>query len=180
MKKLSSLLATLGILLAPLAIGGTAAAESTCPIGYTGPNSQNLCESTTTYTCTVNNDNKIVFKNNNTQVAITGDAINGTSGSATNSNGVTFTGTITNNNVCVATATVPAITPVPVTPVPVTPAQATPAPTVTPERAVAQPAVLPNTASSSPLVYVAALVGLLGIVAVVSRLAVMLYGHFKS
>ena len=178
MKKLSSLLATLTILLAPLAIGGVAAAESTCQIGFTGPNSQNLCESTTAFTCTVTNDNKIIFKNNNEQVAETGDAITGSSGSATNENGVTFTGTVTNNgNTCIAIATVPPT----VTPT-VTPKPVTPAPAVTPAggQGAIQPTVLPNTASGSPLMYVATLIGLVGAIAVVSRLAVMLYAHLKS
>lgn len=188
MKKLSFLLATLGVtVLAGTASSGGAWAETgtaTCPINFTGPDSKNICTSETHYTCTINNDNQIMFFNENKQQVGTGDATTtgntsgggATTGTATNSNGTTFTGTVTNGTDCVAVATVPA-TVVPAAEQPVTPVAA---PTVTPGKGatVMQPAALPNTAASSPLVAGMSIVGIASAVIILARVAVVAYGRF--
>lgn len=195
MKKLSFLLATLGIaLLTGIASGGAAHAESgtaTCPINFTGPDSKNICTSETHFTCAVNNENQIIFRNDNNQIVGTGNATitdntsggSSATGSATNSNGVTFNGTVTNENNCVAVATVPA-TVVPAAAQPVAPVAApTPAVTTTPGRGAiqaTQPQVLPNTAADSPLTAGALVIGLAGTVLLVARLAVVAYGRFGA
>ena len=168
MKKLSFLLATFGLAAATLTGGATALAGSTCDIGFTGPDSKNICTATTEYTCKVINNNKIEFYNSNNQVAASGDAtVSGnttggtaTSGTATNSNGTTFNATVTNGDVCTAVVTKPAnVTPETPAPTPgagaVTPQQTVQpqaTATVTPGRGQAvTPAVLPNTSSASPV-----------------------------
>lgn len=184
MKKLSFLVATLSILFASALGGGVALADSTCDIGFTGPDSNNICTSTTTFTCEVDNENTIVFKNDNDQVVASGEATNSsstsggssTTGSATNENGTTFTGTVTNDNVCVAVVTKPAV----VTPAAVTPPAIQP---VTPSgagRGAAVPAVLPETANESPLVSALILAGIVGASVATARLAVRAYDRFKS
>jgi hypothetical protein len=187
MKKLSSLVATLSILLASVATGSVALADSKCDIGFTGPDSNNICTSTTTFKCEVTNDNEIVFKNDNDQTVATGTATtsdnnsggSATTGSATNENGTTFTGTVTNENDCVAVVTKPAV---------VTPAggagAAAPAPVtpVTPAggAGAAAPAVLPDTATESPLLSALVLAGIVGAVGAAARLAVIAYGRFQA
>lgn len=191
MKKLSFLLATLGVtLIAGLGSSGAAHAETgtaTCPINFTGPDSKNICTSETHYTCTVNNDNQIVFYNENKQSVGTGQAVSSDNtgaggamtGSATNSNGTTYNATITNGTDCVAIATVPA-TVVPEAAQPVTPVAA---PTVTPGKGAAGGAAaiaLPNTAAPSPLVTGAIVLSTAGLVLVLARLAVVAYGKFNA
>lgn len=174
MKKLSLLGAVLAVLLIPLAFGNTSYAASTCPAGFTGPNSVNVCTSTTDYTCTVTNDNSVTVDTTNQQIALTGSAVGGTAqtGSATNTNGTTFTATVTNGMACTVVATTPPITPI-VTP-PVTE-------TATPQAKVApKPAVLANTATASPAMIIASLIGLLGGGVIMARLAVAAYGHLKA
>lgn len=182
MKKLLLLSATLALLVTPLALSRPANAAGTCPVGSTGPNSHNLCEVTTTYKCVIDNNNVFVFDNNNHQVATTGSATSSdntgagssTTGSAGNTNDVTFTTKVTNPTTCTVTATVAPITPV-VTP-PVQPsAAATP-------KAVAAPkaAALPNTATTSPAMLIASLIGVLGIGVIVTRVGIAAYGHFKA
>lgn len=175
MKKMSILGATLALLLAPLAFTATVNAASTCPIGFTGPNSQNLCESEAHYTCEVENNTAVIIDNSNNQVATTGDATNGSSGSATNSNGTTFTTTISNEGTCTVAATTSVVTP-PATPTVSTP----PAPVAPPVAASVQPRTLPNTATLSPTMTLASLAGLLGLAIVGSRLVVATYGRFKA
>lgn len=148
MKKLKQLLAVAVIIAAPFATAGVAAADS-CAEGYTGPNSENLCVSVRTYTCTVNNENTVTIDQTNDQVAVSGDSGNGgnnngggaQSGSATNDNNVTFNVTVENGEVCTVVATVPATPETPETP----PKEETP---VTPTE-TAKPAVLASTASDS-------------------------------
>lgn len=193
MKKLSLLGAALAVMLTPLAFGATSyAAEGTCAIGFTGPDSHNLCTSTTTYKCNVENNNVLVFDNNNNQVATTGSASgdsstsagDSTSGSATNTNGVTFTTTVKND--AAQTCTVVA-TSAPVTPVVTPPTEHV----VTPQGAGAvggagagavspTPTTLANTATISPAMIVAGLIGVLGASIVAARLAVSAYGHYKA
>jgi hypothetical protein len=122
MKKVKQTIVTLAAILAPIAAAPLVSAAGTCANGYTGPDSHNLCTSTTTYECTAKNENTFTIVNDNTQVSVSGDATSGDNtgsggaltGSATNSNGVTFNVTV-KNAVCSATATVPA-TETPVTP----------------------------------------------------------------
>jgi hypothetical protein len=186
MKKLSQILAVGVIALMPFVVSSSALAAGTCAIGYTGPDSNNQCISTTAYTCTVTNATTVEVTNDNTQISVTGDASgtgNGTSGSvstgsATNSNRVTFNATVTNGTdgnlgVCTIVATVPA-TIASVTPPVVV--QTVPAP------AGGQGAAsgLPNTSGDSVMASVAGVVGILGAGAVISRLAVMAYGRLKS
>ena len=164
MKKLSFLLATFSLAVATLTGGATAFAGSTCDIGFTGPDSKNICTATTTYTCKVTNNNKIDFYNENEQVAASGDATvsgntsGGTAmtGTATNSNGTTFNATVTNGDVCTAVVTKPANV-TPETPAPgagaVVPQNVQPqaTTTVTPGRGAVTPTVLPNTNATSPV-----------------------------
>jgi hypothetical protein len=173
MKKLSLLGAVLAIMLLPLAFGDSSYAASTCPVGFTGPNSHNVCESTTNYTCTVKNDNSVTVDTTNQQIALTGSAAGGSAqtGSATNTNGTTFTATVTAGTACTVVATTAPITPV-VTP----PATQTAAP----QAATPKPTVLANTATLSPAMVVASLMGILGGSVIVARLAVTAYGHFKA
>ena len=115
MKKLQQTLVVGALLAVPMAVSTTASAASTCQVGYTGPNSNNQCTSTTTYQCEVVNDNTVNVVNDNTQISVSGDATNGDdtttggaqTGSATNSNGTTFTALVENNE-CSVVATVPA------------------------------------------------------------------------
>ena len=196
MKKLSFLLATLGFtLLAGTVSSGVTHAESgtaTCPINFTGPDSKNICTSETHYTCKVNNDNQVMFYNENNQNVGTGDAVSAgntsaggaMTGTATNSNGTTFTATITNGNDCVATATVPA-TVVPASSQPVAPVAAPTggAGATTPAAGgmgATVPQVLPNTAASSPLTAGAVVLGTAGLIVVLARLAVVAYGRLGA
>lgn len=123
MSKLKQLSGWILAAFVPLAMSVPAAAEGTCQIGYTGPNSDNMCTSKQQYTCTIVNNNNVSIDNQNLQVAVTGSATNSTdtnsgdarTGSATNSNNVTFNATVTNTGVCTAVASVPATnTPPPV------------------------------------------------------------------
>lgn len=130
MKKLSKILVGAAIAVLPLLAGPPVSAQSfTCQIGYTGPDSNNKCVSTTKYECTVNNTNNVTIKNTNTQEATTGDVTvnsnttggSGTSGTVSNTNGSTFNVVINNGGgeegpgVCEATEVIPAT---PVTPPP--------------------------------------------------------------
>jgi hypothetical protein len=188
MKKLSLLGAVLAVMLVPLAFGANSyAAEGTCAIGFTGPDSHNVCTATTTFKCSVENNNALVFDNDNNQVAKTGLASgdsstsggNSSSGSATNANGVTFTTTVKNDEA--KTCTVVA------TSAPVTPVVTPPAVVETPQggggaagAGAVQPAALANTATVSPIMVVAGLLGLVGVSVILSRVAVAAYGHIKA
>lgn len=164
MKKLKQIVATAVLVLAPFTTAGIAAAD-TCEIGYTGPNSENLCVSEQEYTCTVTNENEVTIDQTNQQITVSGDANNtdntngggSQSGSATNENNVTFNVTVENDEVCTVLATVPA------TPTPVEPAT-----TVTPKETVT-PTVLAPTASDST----AKLLVMLGAITGVATLATL-------
>jgi hypothetical protein len=195
MKKLSFLLATLSIVGVAGLSGGSAHAltgTATCAVGFTGPDSKNICTSETTYKCNLTNDNKIIFLNNNEQVAISGDATTSknttggstTTGSATNSNNVTYTGQVTNGDVCTAVVTTPAT----VTPAETQPVTPVAAPTATQPAAAGKgagmgaagaiaPAALPNTSADSPLVTTLAITGSAGALLLIARLAVLAYGR---
>ncbi len=173
MKKLSQVLAVGTVILAPLLASGSAFAVGTCPTGYTGPDSNNQCVSVTTYDCLIVNNNTVSIINENFQVAVTGDAINGSSGSATNSNGVTFNATI-KNETCSVVATVAPIEPTPVV--------ATPAETVQPVQAPAKAVatVLPNTSSDPVIGLLSGLIGALGVGGAASVIAAKFYNRIKS
>lgn len=124
MKRLYQLLAVAAVaILVPIAASMPASAVNTCEVGFTGPNSQNMCTSVETYSCSVTNQNNVTITNSSNQtvasgaVTVSGNGAggNGTSGSVTNTDGTTFTVVITNSNptsqdpgVCTATVTVPA------------------------------------------------------------------------
>jgi hypothetical protein len=186
MKKIKQTIVTLAAVLAPIAMAPLASAAGTCANGYTGPDSNNLCTSTTTYKCTVENENTVKIDNDNTQVTVSGGATSGgntsgggaQTGSATNANGVTFNVTVTNGEgaTCTATATVPATpTPeVPVTPTPGRGAVAVAAPSVV------KPKVLANTSGDSIAAnVVGAVVALAGTFGL-SRIALSAYSRFKA
>lgn len=111
-------------------VSNVSAQQFTCDIGYTGPDSSNVCTSTTTYKCTVTNKNEVEIKNDNDQVVGSGSVSvsdntqggSAGSGEVANVNGGTFSVVITNPapsteqpGVCTATSKVPAT---PVTPTP--------------------------------------------------------------
>ncbi|MGH7218692.1 MAG: hypothetical protein ACREGE_04600 [Candidatus Microsaccharimonas sp.] len=124
MKRLYQLLVGAAVaILVPMAASVPASAANTCEVGFTGPNSQNMCTSVETYSCSVTNQNNVIITNSSNQqvasgsVTVSGNGAggNGTSGSVTNTDGTTFSVTITNSNpttqgsgTCTATVTVPA------------------------------------------------------------------------
>lgn len=212
MKKIAQILVATAIAAVPFFVSNSAFADGTgtCQIGYTGPNSNNECTLTSTFTCTVNNENNFDIQNENDQTVASGTATvadntsggSATSGSATNSNGTTINVSINNGSsgkLCSVVKTVPA-TPTPVTPttpatpsMPVTPQAVTPS--VTPGRGalspavvkqtvaapqVATPTVLPNTSGDTFATSLITITGLLGVATFVTRLVVASYGRFKS
>ena len=191
MTRLSQILAVGVITLAPLVASSAALAAGTCGIGFTGPDSNNLCTTTTNFTCRVSNNNNLTFLGTNNQVVASGTAAstgNTTAGSAatgsvTNSNGATFNATITNGpsglstGVCSVVATVPA-----------TPANGgkgaaggagAVVQSVTPAGGKGAVAALPNTSSDSNLAFMAGLIAVFGASVVISRLAVLAYSRIR-
>lgn len=137
MKRLYQLIAAaVVIFLVPLVVSAPTHAVSTCDVGFTGPDSQNMCTSVETYSCTVTNQNEVAITNSNNQTVASG-AVSGAgstsgggsiSGSVSNSNGTTFTVNITNQDevgVCTATVIVPAVETPPTVNPPVTTTTAT-------------------------------------------------------
>lgn len=170
MKRLSLTLAMAAIVLAPFATSGTAFAETSCQIGFTGPGSTNMCTSVETYTCEVNNTNNVTVLDANEQDALSGTSLvvsntsggSSSTGSATNSNSVTFNVTVTNGNgdgdgggVCTVVATTQ--------PIPAGGSGSI---------VIDQPTVLPNTSGDLMSVYLPTLVGVFGASALISYLAV--------
>lgn len=166
-------------------VGGTSAfAASTCQIGYTGPDSRNLCTQTTTQSCVVTDNNQVTIDGTNVQLSSSGGATSGDntsggtaqSGSATNSNGTTINVTVTNPSMCTVTRSVPAT--------PSTPSTTTKTvksaskPVTAPKKATA--AALPNTSDGSPLPALVGLIGALGLVGVAAKAGVTIYGRAKS
>lgn len=190
MKRLLQILAVAVIAVTTFATSSNALATGTCAIGYTGPDSNNICTSETAYSCTVSTDNKIASISDGTQVSLTGNAIIGDNtnagsartGSVTNSNNTTLNATVTNAGICSVVATVPG-TVTPTVPATVT-YTSTPAVTTTPvvaaPKGMGAASSLPNTSGDQTIVYAAGLAGILGIVAVVSRLAVATYSRLKQ
>jgi len=183
MKKLLKVLAVALFALTPFVISSSASAQAVCDIGYTGPDSQNLCRSITRYACEVNNTNVVNIRNENNQVVASGSvetSSNGqggssTSGSVTNSNGTTFAVTITNTGIqetCVAVAVVPATQP----PTPTTPVNTTPVQPTTRGHVAA----LPKTSGSVAQTVLYIVVGSLAAIAVLGVGSVALYRYYKS
>lgn len=171
MKKLLSVLAVAVLtILTPFAVSAPASAQSTCGTGFTGPDSNNQCTSTTQYSCTVSNENNVTIVNDTNQVVGTGSASGGsaTSGSTVNVNGTTYTITIANEDVCTATVVVPAT-------------EQPPAPTLTsvqPTQATGA-AVLPATSGDFATLLVV-IASSLAVVAALGVGGVALYRYYKS
>jgi hypothetical protein len=181
MKKLSQILAVMAIVLASFAGGSTAFAAATCQEGYTGPDSNNLCTSIKEYECTVNNTNTVAIVTENDQTAGSGTSVNinntqsgsSSTGSATNSNGVTFNVTVNNGDdskgICKVAATIPATPETPVTPK---------VDVVAPVKST--PAVLAATSGDATSGYLVVIATALGIGSVVSYLAAKAYRQRQS
>ena len=120
MKKLQQTLVVGALLVSPL-IASPVAKAATCQVGFTGPDSNNLCVSVATYTCAIDNTNNITVSNDNPQTVASGTASTSgnsgaggaQSGSVTNDNGVSFDFTIENGegdgDICrITSATIPA------------------------------------------------------------------------
>lgn len=129
MRMFSKALAIVGVLVGVAVSGGTSvSAASTCPVGYTGPGSGNVCVSTETYECTVTNNNQVSINGQNAQGAVSGSASGGSgntggvqTGTATNSNGATFNFEITNMGICSAVRTAALVETTPTAPTANTP-----------------------------------------------------------
>lgn len=185
MKKLLRIIMLAAVVLLPVGFGGSAFAVSgTCQIGYTGPDSNNMCTLKSTYTCKVTNKNDVEVLNSNNQVAgsgsvtSTGNTSTGSTatGQASNTNGTTFNVSVNNSGTCTVLTTVPA------TP-PVTPGKgSTVAPTATvpapaPAGGKGSVAVLPNTSGDSMLASVASVIAVLGAAGIGSRLLIAAYNR---
>jgi len=172
MKRVYQLIAAVVVtLLVPVATGAQTFAASTCAIGFTGPDSQNMCTSVQTYACTVNNDNTVTITDSNNQTAASGAVSGGgTSGSVSNSSGTTFTVSITNRT-CTATVIVPATTDTP--PVSVTPIAA-------PAVAGASVKALPVTGSDQTLPTIGLVAGVAALIAALSVAATIAYRRLNA
>ena len=183
MKKLLKVLAVAVFALTPLILSSSASAQAVCDIGYTGPNSQNLCTSVTEYSCSVTNTNMVKIVNSNNEVVASGtvgnsgnaQGGNAASGSVTNTNGATFSVTIVNpgfESTCVATAVVPATEPE-------APVTQTPNP-VQPTATGSGVAVLPRTDSTIASTVLVAIAGSLAAIATLGVGGIALYRYYKS
>ena len=183
MKKLLQILAVAVLTVTTFATSSGATSTGTCAVGFTGPDSNNKCISESSYTCEVKNDTNVAIVNDGTQVSVSGDATSGgntgagstSTGSASNSNGTQFNVTVTNGSdltakTCKVVAVVPAT--LTTTPTETTPLVAAPA-------GQGAASSLPNTSGDPVLSLVVGLAGLMGVVAVVSRLAVVAYSRVK-
>lgn len=181
MKRVYQLVAAaLVALFVPLAISGSASAASTCEIGFTGPDSQNMCTSIEKYSCDVTNDNKVTITNTNTQTGVSGAALNNTNtngagattGTVSNTNGTTFSVVINNGategeaSVCTAAVIVPS-TPVPETAV------------VTPT-STARPAALPVTSGDTLFSSMGVVAGIVAATALSAAGAVIIYRRLRG
>jgi hypothetical protein len=202
MKRITRVVVAAAIAVVPFVAGNSAFAAGTCEIGYTGPNSNNECTLSSTFTCSIKNNNDFDIKNENGQVVGSGTATSSgntsggsaTTGSATNSNGTSINVSIDNGSsgkLCTVVKTIPATptpTPTPSTPPapqPVTPSggKGSVAPVV--KQAVqapakAAPTVLPNTSGDEAATTLITVTGLLAAGTVATRLTVAAYGRIKS
>lgn len=168
---------------------GTSAYADTCQVGYTGPDSRNICTSTTTQSCVVTNDNTVDVDGTNVQLSSSGSATSGgntsggtaQSGSATNTNGTTINVTVTNPGSCTVTRSVPATPSAPSSPGTGAGKQTqltANKPVVAPKKATAN--VLPNTSNGSQLPALLGLIGALGLTGLAVRGGVAVYSRVKS
>ncbi|MDB5162452.1 MAG: hypothetical protein JWN28_59 [Candidatus Saccharibacteria bacterium] len=185
MKKLLKVLAVAIFALTPLGISSSASAQAVCDVGFTGPDSQNLCTSVTKYSCTVKTENTVEIIDTNNQSAVSGtvnvsgngQAGGAASGSVTNTNGTTFVFTITNPlpqvglGSCVASAVVPAVQPPAPTPATPNPVQPT---------ATGRVSALPHTSSDATLNALIITVGSLALIATLGVGGIALYRYYKS
>jgi hypothetical protein len=117
MRKFLPILAAIAFALSLLVPSIRVSATSVCPSGFTGPDSDNICKSIKKFTCNVENDTFTVINNENNQVAVSGGSLSSDNtsggdartGSATNSNKVTFKVNVNNENVCQVAVTTPAV-----------------------------------------------------------------------
>lgn len=182
MKRLMKLMVVAAIAISPLLVGtaSVSAQQATCDVGFTGPDSNNMCTSTTSYTCEVTNTNTVTIVNESTQEATSGTVTvtgntgggNGTSGTVTNDNGTTFTVVITNANpqedepgICTASVVIPAN-------VPEEP--------VVPPNGQGEVEVLPETSGDTTLQTTALVAGILLLLATLSVGGVLWYRHHKA
>lgn len=187
MKRLSQLLATLAVaFLVPLVASGAASAVSTCDIGYTGPDSNNMCTSIEKYQCSVTNTNAVDIKNSTNQSVYSGSVTVGsnttggstTSGTATNNTGTTFSIIINNGAVdTLGTCTAAVVVPASNTPETVTP-PATTTTSTQPSGGSGAIRSLPITSEESPLGAIAIVAGSTLVTAVLSAVGASLYRRF--
>ncbi|MGV9001380.1 MAG: hypothetical protein ACOH18_00265 [Candidatus Saccharimonadaceae bacterium] len=176
MKRFYQLIAAVVVaLLAPVLVSAPTLAASTCDVGFTGPDSQNMCTSVETYSCTVNNNNEVTITNSNNQTVASGmvSGGNSTSGSVSNGNGTNFTVAITNasegeGGVCSATVIVPAVE---------TPPTVVPSATTTPKTTVK---ALPVTGDDSTLMIAAIAAGIAVGIAGISVAASLVYRRLNA
>ncbi len=181
MKRLMKLMVVAAIAIAPLLAGGPAAAQqATCEVGFTGPNSDNMCVSEMKYACSVENDTDITVKDETGQEVATGTATSGgnttggsaTTGTATNNNGTNFVVVIDNEtDVCTASVVVPPTTVTPETP-------EAPVPTGGGGQGAVE--VLPETSSDPALQTAAWAAAALLLAAALSVGGVLWYRHTKA
>ena len=185
MKRLSQLLATIAVtVLVPLVTSGAASAASTCDIGYTGPDSNNMCTSIEKYQCSVTNTNAVDIKNSTNQSVYSGSVTVGsnttggsaTSGTATNNTGTTFSITINNGTAgTLGTCTAAVVVPASNTPETVTPPATTTTTSTQPSGGGGAVRSLPVTSEESPLGTIAIVAGSTAVVAILSAVGASLY-----
>lgn len=159
--------------------GSAVATGGSCPIGYTGPDSDNRCVSKTIYSCEVSNNNVIKVDGENAQGSISGSTSDtGTTqsgsvqtGSATNSNNQTFNITITSGGLCQAVQTVAPTTPT-------TPTTTTKTPTTSPV-ASPTPTKLANTSGDNTGFLVVAGLSVAGLTALAIKFGLPLAKYLR-
>jgi hypothetical protein len=187
MKKLLKVLVVAVFALVPLIVSSSASAQAMCEIGYTGPDSNNMCTSVTKYTCSLTNTNDVKIVNLSNQEVTSGTVINSgnsqtggsTSGSVSNENGTTFSVVITNPGTlgtCEAKAVVPATEPA----TPVTPTTTTNTTPVQPTATGSGVASLPKTDSNFSSTALIMVVGSMAAIATLGVSGIALYRYYKS
>lgn len=197
MKKLLKVLAVAVFAFVPFVVSSSVSATATCEIGFTGPDSQNVCTSVTEYTCTVTSTNDVTIDTTSGQEVASGPVSNSgngqtgssTSGSISNESGTTFAVTITNPSIggtCIATAVMPATegpTPPSTTPAPiVTTSGTTPSITdaVQPTATGSGILALPQTSGSFATTVLVVIASTLAAVTALGVGGVALYRYYKS
>lgn len=190
MKRLYQLVAAVVVaFLVPVLASAPTYAASTCDIGFTGPDSKNMCTSVEKYSCEVQNENNVTIKNSNDQTVASGTvSVNdnnsggsSASGSVSNSSGTNFSVTITNAGegeagICSASVVVTAVE-TPPTVVPGNGAATSPTPTAVPQSAVK---VLPATGDDSTLMITTVIAGITTLTAAISVVTATLYRRLNA